>query len=137
MELLGVFVGKKRSVRLVSKNGNSRASVLTVEGEDLVNDVVLDVPEAPARRRLVGVGQHAAAERRVELDVLADQLRPEPLHLLVPCSGGRDAALFLQGVDTEKAQPGGHAIGVLRWRCLRHGHRGCLLRWHSALRRKR
>jgi hypothetical protein len=29
---------------------------------------------------VVGVGEEAAAERRVELGVLADELRPEPLH---------------------------------------------------------
>lgn len=57
--------------------------VLTVEGEDMVEDVVLDVAEAAARGGVVGVNEGAAAERRVELGAGADELGPDPLHLLL------------------------------------------------------
>ena len=36
---------------------------LTVEGEELLDEVVLDQPQAPAGRRLVGVREHAPPER--------------------------------------------------------------------------
>jgi len=73
--------------------------LLTVEGEDFVDDVVLDVPEATAGRRLVGVRENAAAERRVELDVLADQLRPEPRHLFSsPAPAAETALIFSPNV---------------------------------------
>jgi hypothetical protein len=75
-----------------------------VEGEDLVEEVVLDVAEAPAGRRVVGVGEEVAAERRVKLDVLADELRPEPLHLLL-----RRRSALLRRVSEESQQGGGGA----------------------------
>ncbi len=75
-----------------------------VEGEDLVEKVVLDVAEAPAGRRVVGVGEEVAAERRVKLDVLADELRPEPLHLLL-----RRRSALLRRVSEESQQGGGGA----------------------------
>lgn len=49
----------------------------------MLDDVVLDVAEATAGRGVVGVEERAAAERRLELRVAADELRPHPLHLLV------------------------------------------------------
>ena len=64
---------------------NEEACTLTVEGEDVLEDVVLDVAEAAAGGGVVGVEQRAAAEGRLELGVAADDLRPHPLHpLLLP-----------------------------------------------------
>ena len=63
--------------------GSEEACTLTVEGEDVLEDVVLDVVEAAAGGGVVGVEERAAAERRLELGVVADELRPHPLHLLL------------------------------------------------------
>lgn len=60
-----------------------QTGTLTVEGEHVLEDVVLDVVEAAAGRGVVGVEERAAAERGLELGVTADELRPHPLHLLL------------------------------------------------------
>lgn len=51
----------------------------TIDGENMLDDVVLDVVQAPPGRRLIGVDEAAATrERGLELDVRPDELRPEP-----------------------------------------------------------
>ena len=57
---------------------NEKACTLTVEGEDVLEDVVLDVGYPAAGDGVVGVEERAAAERRLELGVAADELQPHP-----------------------------------------------------------
>ena len=58
---------------------NEEACTLTVEGEDVLEDVVLDVADPAARDGAVGVEERGAAEQHLELGVAADELQPHPL----------------------------------------------------------
>ena len=74
---------------------NEEACTLTVEGEDVLEDVVLDVGYPAAGDGVVGVEERAAAERRLELGIVADELQPHPLGVVEEsraCGGPRPSA---------------------------------------------
>ena len=58
---------------------NEEACTLTVEGEDVFEDVVLDVADHAARDGAIGIEERGVAEQRLELGVTSDELQP---HLL-------------------------------------------------------
>jgi len=96
---------------------------LTIEGEDVVEDVVLDVVEAAASRGVIGVEEGAAAERRLELGVAADELRPHPLHLLL----GLGAALRPRPEEAHQSMRGARGrradLLLLLLAAVHHRHR--------------
>ena len=61
---------------------NEKACTLTVEGEDVLEDVVLDVSDPAAGDGVVGVEERAAAEQHLEHGVAADELQTHPLGVL-------------------------------------------------------
>ena len=61
---------------------NEEACTLTVEGEDVLEDVVLDVGYPAAGDGVVGVEERAAAEQHLEHGVAADELQTHPLGVL-------------------------------------------------------
>ena len=61
---------------------NEEACTLTVEGEDVLEDVVLDVSDPAAGDGVVGVEERAAAVQHLEHGVAADELQTHPLGVL-------------------------------------------------------
>ena len=120
---------------------NEKACTLTVEGEDVLEDVVLDVGYPAAGDGVVGVEERAAAERRLELGVAADELQPHPFGVVeesefvevgevrdqaqervlarigggaCPCAGGSGCSAALPRGLLARA----HARACARWRRL-------------------
>lgn len=71
--------GKRRIYRVKS----------TINRENILQDIVLNVMQTPSRRSMVSVDQEALSERGVEHHIVADQLRLQPRDPLI----GRAASL--------------------------------------------